>query len=82
MRIPPESLINPMSLFWYLVYAAALFLIFVTGILAGSRDPKKAPAKKQSEAANQKPLWIQPSTTGRSHLTVQTSHRGGCQSTE
>jgi hypothetical protein len=45
MRIPPENLINPMSLFWYLVYAAALFLIFVTGILAGSRDPQKAPAK-------------------------------------
>jgi hypothetical protein len=45
MRIPPESPINPMSLFWYLVYALALFLIFVTGILAGSRDPKKAPAK-------------------------------------
>jgi hypothetical protein len=45
MRIPPESLINPMSLFWYVVYALALFLIFVTGILAGSRDPKKAPAK-------------------------------------
>ena len=46
MRIPPESPINPMSLFWYLVYALALFLILVTGILAGSRDPKKAPARK------------------------------------
>jgi hypothetical protein len=45
MRIPPESPINPMSLFWYLVYALALFLIFVTGMLAGSRDSKKAPAK-------------------------------------
>jgi hypothetical protein len=45
MRIPPESPINPLSLFWYLVYAMALFLIFVTGILACSRDPKKAPAK-------------------------------------
>ena len=45
MRIPPENPINPMSLFWYLVYALALFLIFVTGMLAGSRDSKKAPAK-------------------------------------
>jgi hypothetical protein len=45
MRVPPESLINPMSLFWHLVYAAALFLIFVTGILACGRDPKTAPAK-------------------------------------
>jgi len=44
MRIP-ETPINPMSLFWYLVYALALFLIFVTGILAGNRDSKKAPAK-------------------------------------
>jgi len=35
-----------MAIFWYLVYALALFLIFVTGILAGSRDPKKAPARK------------------------------------
>jgi hypothetical protein len=45
MRIP-ENPINPMALFWYLVYALALFLILVTGILAGSRDPKKAPARK------------------------------------
>jgi hypothetical protein len=43
------------------------------GILARNQDSKKAPAKKQSEAARQKPLWIQPSTTiGRIHLTVQT----------
>jgi hypothetical protein len=45
MRVPPESLINPMALFWHLVYAAALFLIFVAGILAGNRDSEKAPAK-------------------------------------
>jgi hypothetical protein len=45
MRIPPENPINPMALFWYLVYTLALFLIFVTGILAGSRDSEKAPAK-------------------------------------
>jgi hypothetical protein len=44
MRIP-ENPINPMSLFWYLVYALALFLILVTGILAGSQDPQKASAK-------------------------------------
>jgi hypothetical protein len=45
MRIP-ENPINTMALFWYLVYAVALFLIFVTGILACDRDSKKAPAKK------------------------------------
>ncbi len=45
MRIPPENPINPMSLFWYLVYALALSLIFVIGVLAGSRDSNKAPAK-------------------------------------
>ena len=44
MRIP-ENPINPMALFWYLIYALALCLFFVTGILAGSRDPQKAPAK-------------------------------------
>jgi hypothetical protein len=43
MRIP-ENPINTMALFWYLVYAVALFLIFVTGIPGVSRDPKKAPA--------------------------------------
>jgi len=51
MRIP-ENPINPMSLFWYLVYAMALFLIFVTGILAARQDSKKAPAKNQSEKQN------------------------------
>jgi hypothetical protein len=45
MRIPPENLINPMSLFWYLIYVLALSLIFVTGVLAGNRDSKQAPAK-------------------------------------
>jgi len=44
MRIT-ETPINPMSLFWCLVYALALFLILVTGILAGSPDSKKASAK-------------------------------------
>ncbi len=45
MRIPPEIPINSMALFWYLVYSLALFLIFVTGILAGSRDPKRPPQR-------------------------------------
>lgn len=44
MRIP-DNPINPTSLFWYLVYTLALFLIFITGILAGNQDLKKAPAK-------------------------------------
>jgi hypothetical protein len=45
MRIPQANPINPMSLFWYLVYALAIILIFVTGILADGQDAKKAPAK-------------------------------------
>jgi len=45
MRIPQENPINPMALFWCLVYALALILIFVTGILAARQDSKKAPAK-------------------------------------
>ena len=44
MRIP-ENPINPMALFWCLVYAVALSLIFVTGILADTRVSKTAPAK-------------------------------------
>jgi hypothetical protein len=44
MRVP-ENPINPLSLLWHLDYALALFLILATGILAGSRDSKKAPAK-------------------------------------
>ena len=52
------NLISPLTLFWRVIYVLALFSVFIAGILAGSRDSKKAPAKKQSEAANQKPLWI------------------------
>jgi|GEM_PF-1405611 hypothetical protein len=46
MRIS-ENPINPMVLFWYLVYALALFLIFVTEFLWQVAEiQKKAPAKR------------------------------------
>jgi hypothetical protein len=50
MRIP-DNPINPMAPFWYLVYALALFLIFVAGILewvAGiQKSPRKNPIRKE-----------------------------------
>jgi hypothetical protein len=62
MRIPMNT-ISPLTLFWRVIYVLALFSVFIAGILARNQDSKKGPRKNQSEAANQKPLWIQPSTT-------------------
>jgi len=44
MRIPTNP-IHPMAVFWCLVYALALFFVFVAGILAWSREWKPTPAK-------------------------------------
>jgi hypothetical protein len=44
MRIPMNT-ISPLTLFWCIIYVLALFSVFIAGILAGSRDSKKAPAK-------------------------------------
>lgn len=47
MRTPDHS-INTMVLFWYLVYALALFSVFVGRTLGRAQDSrKKAPAKNQ-----------------------------------
>jgi hypothetical protein len=43
----PDNQINTMVLFWYLVYALALFSVFVARILAHRREA--TPAKIQSE---------------------------------
>jgi hypothetical protein len=52
MRIP-ENPINPMVLFWYLVYGLALFLIFVTEILWWiAKIQKKAPARRPIRKIN------------------------------
>jgi hypothetical protein len=40
-----KNLINPLTLFWCAVYALALSSFFIAGILTGTRDSKKAPAK-------------------------------------
>ena len=45
----PDSPINTMVVFWYLVYALALFSVFAARLLARSRDFKKAHANSQSE---------------------------------
>ena len=41
----PDSPINTMVVFWYLVYALALFSVFVARILSRNQGAKKAPAK-------------------------------------
>jgi len=46
MRIP-ENPISALALFWYLVYALALFSVVVmAGILARSQSSKKAPVRE------------------------------------
>lgn len=50
----PDSPINTMVIFWYLVYALALFSVFVGRILAHNQGAKKAPAKfNQNQPRNQ-----------------------------
>jgi hypothetical protein len=44
MRISSNT-ISPMTLFWYLVYALALFLIFVAGIWRVARIQAGPPQK-------------------------------------
>ncbi len=42
----PDSPINTMVVFWYLVYALALFSVFVARLLARNQDARKAPASR------------------------------------
>lgn len=62
MRTPMNN-ISPLILYWSIIYVLALLSLYtyVAGILVGNRNSTKTPANK-SDAASQKPLWIQPST--------------------
>jgi hypothetical protein len=45
----PDSPINTMVVFWYLVYALALFSVFVGRILARNQDARKAQAARNNQ---------------------------------
>lgn len=58
MRILMNT-ISPLALFWCVIYALAVALIFVAEILVCAQDSKRSPAKIQSEKHNPNPEWIQ-----------------------
>ena len=49
MRILMNT-ISPLALFWCVIYALAVSLIFIAEILVCAQDSKRALAKNQSEA--------------------------------